>query len=721
MAFDSANRAAVRVQAAWRGHACRRRTVHRARRRFLKIAALLDTSAHAAAVLSGDALCRVEFPRSATLCRPVLAPRPPAPVRALSAARAQLSRALHERSALLRAEAMQKMHAMELAETMGLAVRGERITRERLGSAEAALAEARATLRQNEEDIANMTKRIEALETTCAEEAARSREAKETARMAEAARDGAVLQAQEAEATARDAEAAAEAQAREYRVLHARQLAEAERCRRMRARDDRDRLERGRREELRRQVIEAEERERHRRVSLAGSIAAVPSPSAGSGLGRFVGAMPCNTIRADSSSPSVYETSGGESSSEEGQRRRNKEESAARTQAMEEAERERRMNAHRDAEREARHARQRSIEKAIAASDKGRIERLEHKLHPEMFVKYLAFSDGGGALTAPAATEKEKATKASPSGTTTPARMTLSPSAVPLSSAPSEFPRPSWRGTPVYGERQLHTVPSSNPPLVDDMPAAAQLHVKSLPPETVFDNPPTNVMFRNGATPQFGERLPALCNGKVPPPPSTPPPLHSSSLSRIEDDNGKNHGIAADNNNDSGDDDDDDDEVVVGNSNDGKEEGYEDDIDGNEEHTAIVVEDSCKGVENDDGDEASEWVLVEIDDSIREINGGGIETDENDKIAGQSLSHRVDRKAPNVHTPLSDANTRSISTPELDRLGVRANMLSPEQLRSEITKINLAISSRKKLLLANVQTPSPLSWRQALSENAAFS
>ena len=79
MAFDSANRAAVRVQAAWRGHACRRRTVHRARRRFLKIAALLDTSAHAAAVLSGDALCRVEFPRSATLCRPVLAPRPPAP------------------------------------------------------------------------------------------------------------------------------------------------------------------------------------------------------------------------------------------------------------------------------------------------------------------------------------------------------------------------------------------------------------------------------------------------------------------------------------------------------------------------------------------------------------------------------------------------------------------------------------------------------------------
>ena len=60
---------------------------------------------------------------------------------------------------------------------------------------------------------------------------------------------------------------------------------------------------------------------------------------------------------------------------------------------------------------------------------------------------------------------------------------------------------------------------------------------------------------------------------------------------------------------------------MVGNSNDGKEEGYEDDIDGNEEHTAIVVEDSCKGVEDDDGDEASEWVLVEIDDSIREING----------------------------------------------------------------------------------------------------
>ena len=111
-----------------------------------------------------------------------------------------------------------------------------------------------------------------------------------------------------------------EAQAREYRVLHARQLAEAERSR-MRAKDDRDRLERGGREELRRQVIEAEERERHRRVSLAGSIAAVPSPSAGLVWEDLSVQCPAY-IRADSSSPSVYETSGGESSSEEGQRRR---------------------------------------------------------------------------------------------------------------------------------------------------------------------------------------------------------------------------------------------------------------------------------------------------------------------------------------------------------------------------------------------------------------
>ena len=63
------------------------------------------------------------------------------------------------------------------------------------------------------------------------------------------------------------------------------------------------------------------------------------------------------------------------------------------------------MNA-RDAEREARHARPRSIEKR-RYGDKGKLA-LGAQVHPEMFVKYLAFSDGGGALTAPAAAEEKR-------------------------------------------------------------------------------------------------------------------------------------------------------------------------------------------------------------------------------------------------------------------------------------------------------------------------
>ena len=115
-------------------------------------------SRHVAHLCRARRRCAVSSSRGVRRCAARAgAHRPPAPVSAQRGARPVESGAPRA-TALLRAEAMQKMHAMELAETMGLAVRGERITRS--GSAAPAARGSQGDSAPNEEDIANMTKRI---------------------------------------------------------------------------------------------------------------------------------------------------------------------------------------------------------------------------------------------------------------------------------------------------------------------------------------------------------------------------------------------------------------------------------------------------------------------------------------------------------------------------------------------------------------------------------
>jgi hypothetical protein len=338
----------------------------------------------------------------------------------------------------------------------------------------------------------------------------------------------------------------------------------------------------------------------------------------------------------------MYLTSGGESSSEEGRRlrrRQSQEESAARTRALEEAERERRVSAHREAHRETQHERRHSIKKAVAASEAGRMERIaKSTAREESLARPLAFV-GGGEL------------------------MRVVPAAV-------------IAATPATARSIANTPPVA--------PAAAA---------AIFPGPPAGGLFDDGATPQFGERLRPTWSGEVPPPPSTPPPFDINVRNRASDD----------------DDDDDDDELSDGD--------------------VVMVEDDDRVIE-----EASGWVLVEVDEDILRA-GTGDDTEsllEDDENAARTLMRATPSPLSNTSGDAALSAGRIVysppsarvspRSPELERLGVRANMLSPEQLNMEISKIKLAISSRKKMLrLGDMQTPSPLSWRLAVSENADFS
>ena len=330
----------------------------------------------------------------------------------------------------------------------------------------------------------------------------------------------------------------------------------------------------------------------------------------------------------------------------------------------------------------------------------GRVERMaEATVRRGSFVRPLKYEEEGAVVVAPAELPSAASTTASMTSVASSPSAAAPARATPVTEPPSavlppEFPRPDWRGTPVYGERHSHVVPASYVP-----PATAPLvtlpSAPTLAAPAIFPSPPDSGSFDAGATPQFGERVRPTWSGEVPPPPSTPPPVNADVLDSA------------------GDDDDNDDDVL--------ENKREETSDGE----VVMVED-----DDEIEDASSEWVLVE---PVEDIHfAGTVDVDdterpsENDEnAAGTSTRAQTSFMSSIDATISAGANIsplplRSPRSPELERLGVRANTLSPEQLNMEISKIKLAISSRKKLL-GSMQTPSPLSWRQAISENADFS
>ena len=725
----------VRVQSLWRGFNCRKKRVHAPRRAFLKIAAMLDVAAHSCGVLSGDALTSISWQSSRTLCRPTLKPRAPSSARALVATRGRLALEMDRHEELERSRSLEALQASELAEVIRRAMADQKRTRQQLLEAEGALAVAREALDLGEGDAANMANRIQELEIRCRQQARELALAKEAQRVSEEMRSQESERASNAINAQRDAErkrdieasaakAAKEAlrateesalqAAKEERARYALEAAEAERDRRISEGKQLEERERERRNLLRTAVVEAEEQERQRRVSMYRQGHHIdqwygePSPSGG-----------------------MYQTSSGESSSE-GFTNRRREESILRTRAMEEAERDRRVMEHRDAKEEEKRERRMSVRKAVKASELGRNEQMKESRR-ELSAKKISqgarvrVKSGLGSSCMSETNVDGYDDSSSDSDklvSNVQTAITSSPSAQYASeperaSKEPSVPPPSWRESLGYEAGIQPGVGSSTVIDSENEPEGAFRFANAKSDST---GRPMH-LFTDGGSPEFRGREPISRNNEVPPPPDTPPPLGAESFSSY--DSGSDNGQDDNGQDDNGQDDN-------GQDDNEQNDNKQDDSSALPE-SAQVYYDSMDEMGNTKGHaiaDSSEWVLVDLSDRDDDANMSVYREGVNDN----EENGEDDEDASLMHSPVSVSNVMNVTvsssrtsgdlehkplmiSSDVEKLSIHANMLSPEQLKSEISKIKLAISSRKRLLLANLQTPSPLSWRQAMSEN----